>query len=121
MEVKNEFFRTLSCCLESLQLKFVLLQFGSAFFSADTDQSDFDIILCLPKHCTRAQIYSELPNLLESTEAVFAHCIIHAVNPIIKVDFKGKLWIDISVSLVLDLDMPDQSDPHSYLGIDPLI
>jgi hypothetical protein len=52
---------------------------------------------------------------------VFAHCIIHAANPIIKVDFKAKLWIDISVCLVLDLDMPDQIDPHSYLGIDPLV
>ena len=85
--------------------QFLFIEFGSITFGANTDESDYDLVVAINldksnedlNELRRVRFFRDLPIMLQGGDMhVFAVWL--AKNPILKIQFKSALWIDVSIA-----------------------
>jgi predicted nucleotidyltransferase len=106
--LRREVIASMTAGIEKLgYTQFLFLEFGSVAFDADTKESDYDVVVAVtPSNSNedfnsmrRVSFFRDLPKILSSpTMLVFS--VWQAQTPILKIQYKANLWIDVSFAFV---------------------
>ena len=106
--LRKEVIASLSAGIEKLGYqKFLFLEFGSVTFGADTKESDYDVVVAVtPENMNvdfnetrRVSFFRQLPKILSSPK-MLVFSVWEAKTPILKIQYKQELWIDVSFAFV---------------------